>query len=280
VKQGVNAQMIMNRLRPFARPDREVVLSGTTQLGFDGVRLFTITGNVSVDKALIDMPPFPPPSLDNDVHLAKPVSAGNNQAQAYVAYVTQVDLNLDLGNNFRFKGQGADVYMTGNVRLNSESDNPEIRANGTVRITRGTYLFYGQTLTVQRGLVTFAGPMDDPSINILASRNISTTEVGVEVSGTLADTRARLQSTPDMPDEEKLAWLLFGRSMTSVRLREQRVCCSVPIKDVKLPSVLASTASMWARLVTKQMALRGLMWGWANNSQIVLVLPMNRGLIR
>ena len=54
--------------------------------------------------------------------------------------------------------------------------------------------------------------MDDPSINILASRNISTTEVGVEVSGTLADTRARLQSTPDMPDEEKLAWLLFGRS--------------------------------------------------------------------
>ena len=212
VKQGVNAQMIMNRLRPFARPDREVVLSGTTQLGFDGVRLFTITGNVSVDKALIDMPPFPPPSLDNDVHLAKPVSAGNNQAQADVAYVTQVDLNLDLGNNFRFKGQGADVYMTGNVRLNSESDNPEIRANGTVRITRGTYLFYGQTLTVQRGLVTFAGPMDDPSINILASRNISTTEVGVEVSGTLADTRARLQSTPDMPDEEKLAWLLFGRS--------------------------------------------------------------------
>jgi translocation and assembly module TamB len=121
-------------------------------------------------------------------------------------------LNLNLGNSFRFKGQGADVYMAGNVRLRSELDNPEIRANGTVKITRGTYLFYGQTLTVQRGLVTFAGPIDDPSINILASRSINTTEVGVEVSGTLADTRARLHSNPDMPDEEKLAWLLFGRS--------------------------------------------------------------------
>ena len=65
---------------------------------------------------------------------------------------------------------------------------------------------------MQRGLVTFLGPMDDPSINILATRNINTTEIGVEVSGTLADTRARLTSSPDMPDEEKLAWMLFGRS--------------------------------------------------------------------
>ncbi|MBS1174521.1 MAG: tamB [Burkholderiaceae bacterium] len=212
VKQGVNAQMTMNHLRPFARPDREVVLSGTTQLAFDGVRLFTITGNVSVDKALIDMPPFPPPSLGGDVHLAQSATTAKNQGKTDVAYATQVDLNLDLGNNFRFKGQGADVYMAGNVRLHSESDNPEIRANGTVKITRGTYLFYGQTLTVQRGLVTFAGPIDDPSINILANRNINSTEVGVEVSGTLADTRVRLNSNPDMPDEEKLAWMLFGRS--------------------------------------------------------------------
>ena len=212
VKQGVNAKMIMSHLRPFARPDREMVLSGTTQLSFDGVRLFSITGNVAVDKALIDMPPFPPPSLGNDVHLAQPVTAARKQSQADVPYVTQVDLNLDLGNNFRFKGQGADIYMVGNVRLHSESDNPEIRANGTVKITRGTYLFYGQPLTVQRGLVTFAGPIDDPSINILATRNINTTEVGVEVSGTLADTRVRLNSNPDMPDEEKLAWMLFGRS--------------------------------------------------------------------
>jgi translocation and assembly module TamB len=138
------------------------------------------------------------------------------QSKADVAYTTQVDLNLDLGNSFRFKGQGADVYMAGNLRLHSEADDPEIHANGTVKITRGTYVFYGQTLTVQRGLVTFAGPIDDPSINILATRSIGTTEVGVEVSGTLADTRARLSSNPDMPDEEKLAWMLFGRSTSDL----------------------------------------------------------------
>lgn len=296
-QQGVNASLSMFALRPFARPDREVVLSGVTQLGFDGINQFTMSGQVNVDKALIDMPPFPPPSLGNDVRVvygppptselegvfkqtkptqaertanltlnsgasnlglssdvqvqsssvgrsqsvsvptraAKPSASGTRTKSAPVvagavnpatknparsdastkpqaAYVAVVDLDLNLGDQFRFKGQGADVLMTGHVKLRSTPANPDIQANGTVKISKGTYLFYGQTLTIQRGLVTFLGPLDDPSVNILANRTINSTEVGVEVSGTLADTRARLVSSPEMPDEEKLAWMLFGRS--------------------------------------------------------------------
>lgn len=304
-QQGVNATMKMDHLRPFARPDREVVLSGAAQLGFDGQRLFSVKGDITVDRGLIDMPPTFPPSLGSDVHFVaaqsgasappatltsptqttpsstkptasaleistptlandvhiQPSSAGNSATAAgdkattvaphpqtkttiakkptsphstvgasdsapphaattnnhgkttlNPAYAFATDVNLDFGRNFRFKGHGADVFMTGQLRVHSEADNPELRVNGTVRIARGTYLFYGQTLTVQRGLVTFSGPMDDPSINIAATRTIEATEVGAEISGTLANTRVRLTSNPDMPDEEKLAWLLFGRS--------------------------------------------------------------------
>lgn len=208
-KQGVKATMVMNQLRPFARPDREVELSGTTDLGFDGVRVFSIKGNVKVDKAFIDLPPTRAPELDNDVRF---VQAPDTKAQQKKVYVTETDINLDLGKNFRFKGRGADVYLGGVLRVHSGVDYPELRANGVVQIVRGTYIFYGQTLVVQRGLVTFSGPIDDPSLNIMATRVAGPTEVGVELNGTLADPRARLISNPDMPDEEKLAWLLFGRS--------------------------------------------------------------------
>ena len=207
--QGVKATMVMNQLRPFARPDREVVLSGTADLGFDGVRVFSIKGNIKVDKAFIDLPPTRAPELDNDVRF---VQAPGTKAKAERAYVTETDINVNLGDRFRFKGSGADVYLGGVLRVHSSADYPELRANGTVQITRGTYIFYGQTLTVQRGLVTFTGPLDDPSLNIMATRVAGSTEVGVELNGTLADPRARLTSNPDMPDEEKLAWLLFGRS--------------------------------------------------------------------
>ena len=207
--QGVKATMVMNQLRPFARPDREVVLSGTADLGFDGVRVFSIKGNIKVDKAFIDLPPTRAPELDNDVRF---VQAPGTKAKVERAYVTETDINVNLGDRFRFKGSGADVYLGGVLRVHSSADYPELRANGTVQITRGTYIFYGQTLTVQRGLVTFTGPLDDPSLNIMATRVAGSTEVGVELNGTLADPRARLTSNPDMPDEEKLAWLLFGRS--------------------------------------------------------------------
>ena len=209
--RGVKATMVMNQLRPFARPDREVVLSGTADLGFDGDRIFSIKGNVKVDKAFLDLPPTMAPSLDSDVRFAQ-APGSKAQAKAHKTYITETDINLDLGPRFRFKGRGADVYLGGILRVQSSADNPELRAHGTVQITRGTYIFYGQTLTVQRGLVTFSGPIDDPSLNILATRIAGSTEVGVELNGTLADPRARLTANPDMPDEEKLAWLLFGRS--------------------------------------------------------------------
>ena len=36
--------------------------------------------------------------------------------------------------------------------------------------------------------------------------------VGVQVSGTARAPRVRLYSDPDMPDAEKLSWLVLGRS--------------------------------------------------------------------
>ena len=149
------------------------------------------------------------------------------KGQAFVAdgerlgIIPQIDMVLELGNDFRFKGQGADVKLLGEVRLKTEarvgeSKQSNLRATGVVRVDQGYYKFYGQNLTVERGQITFQGPVDDPALNIRAVRTVGTNEVGVEVTGTLANPSARLVSTPDMPDEEKLSWLLFGRSSSTL----------------------------------------------------------------
>ena len=41
-------------------------------------------------------------------------------------------------------------------------------------------------------------------------------EAGVEVLGTVARPKVRLVSTPDVPDSEKLAWLVLGRGRGDV----------------------------------------------------------------
>jgi translocation and assembly module TamB len=54
-------------------------------------------------------------------------------------------------------------------------------------------------------------------LNILALRKNQTVEAGVEVSGTALAPQAKLVSTPNVPDTEKLSWLLFGRGLEGGR---------------------------------------------------------------
>lgn len=223
----LTAQVTMDKLRPFVRVDRQLVLSGQAELGYDGGNQLSIKGRVRADKALIDMPPTLPPSLGDDVVVCSSdpnksrrcnlnMADSNSEARVQrIGLIPTIDLTLDLGRDFRFKGQGADVKLVGSVNLSSVEGSP-LRTTGVVRVDSGTYKFYGQTLTVERGIVTFQGPLDDPALNVFATRTIDTVEVGVELTGTLADSKARLISTPEMPDEEKLSWLLFGRSASTL----------------------------------------------------------------
>ncbi len=58
----------------------------------------------------------------------------------------------------------------------------------------------------------FNGAYDNPSLNILAIRPQLTQRVGVQVTGTALLPRIRLYADPELPEAEKLAWLVLGRS--------------------------------------------------------------------
>ena len=84
-------------------------------------------------------------------------------------------------------------------------------AKGTVRAVRGTYTAFGQKLALERGSLIFAGPIDNPTLDIRAMRRISAVEAGVEVAGTLNSPFVRVVSEPPMPENEALSWLVLGR---------------------------------------------------------------------
>src|SRR5690606_4443904 len=73
------------------------------------------------------------------------------------------------------------------------------------------FSIYGQTLVVDHGAVTFQGPLDDPLLDIVAIRKGLQVEAGVQISGTARDPIITLVSYPDVPDVEKISWLLLGR---------------------------------------------------------------------
>lgn len=222
---NLTALITADRVQLLADPSRQLTLSGQAQIANVSQRL-QVNGKFRVDQALISLPDKAAPVLGEDVVVAlpagrsKPASGMGPPVPVPVPAAgpgsgsllpPKVDLRIDLGDNFRFKGTGADIFLAGELEVRSGPGQPA-QAYGTVRIVRGDYEAFGAKLAIERGILSFQGRLDNPSINILAMRRNQSVPAGVEVTGTAQQPRLALVSEPALAEEEKLSWLVFGRA--------------------------------------------------------------------
>jgi translocation and assembly module TamB len=210
-------QLVAERFRLLGRIDRRIVASGNAQLRLDRDTL-QLDGKFGVDEGLFDFSKTTAPGLDSDVIVARAASApgagGRDPraaAQAMPAPMrnAQVDLAVSLGDKLHIRGRGLDAFLRGDLRLSTPGGRPAL--NGTVRAANGTYVAYAQRLVIERGEVIFTGAPDNPRVDILAVRPNLDVRVGVAVTGLLSSLHARLFSEPEMPEMDKLSWLMLGR---------------------------------------------------------------------
>jgi translocation and assembly module TamB len=217
-KTGVDLKLVANKLEVLSRPDRTVVVSGEATLVRDASR-FALEGKFNADRALIELAPQGRPTISDDVVVLGRTPPGE-KVKKESAQPLVVDLTAGLGDEFRLRGKGVDATLGGSLRVRRTGDDPP-RVNGAIRVVSGTYSAYGQKLTIDRGTLTFSGPYDNPSLDILAVRkppngeqpSETNVEAGVEVRGTALRPVAKLVSTPTVPDSEKLSWLVLGHGM-------------------------------------------------------------------
>ncbi|MFM0170186.1 translocation/assembly module TamB domain-containing protein [Paraburkholderia sediminicola] len=215
----LTASIVADKLELFAAPDRNLSLSGSASVANAGAQGgMAINGKFVVDHALFDMPEQSAPKLGDDVVVVRPDGSVAGERPRPVPgtnkpigpFAPRANIDISLGNNFRFRGQGADLGLTGTITAMSAPNLP-LRAVGNVRVTPGsTYTAFGRKLNIENGFFTFNGPVANPGINILAMRRNQQVEAGVQVTGTVQYPTAKLVSEPNVPDNEKLSWLLFG----------------------------------------------------------------------
>jgi translocation and assembly module TamB len=128
--------------------------------------------------------------------------------------LANVNVQVDLGEDFRLQGMGIDTRLAGVLTLTAKGPLTEMPSLvGRVRTEGGTFRAYGQQLIIQRGFINFSGQISNPTLDIVALRPNYTSDqrVGVQVMGTALLPRVRLYSEPALPDNQTLAWLLLGR---------------------------------------------------------------------
>ncbi|MDO8286270.1 MAG: translocation/assembly module TamB domain-containing protein [Rhodoferax sp.] len=203
-------------LRVSTRSDRRLVVSGQVSAQLADARL-AISGTLKAMEALLILPDDSTPRLGDDVRVRGPQTSTAPTPAAPtptgVRVVPNVAITLDLGDNFEVRGRGLNTRLAGSLELRSNADTKQVpRLTGLLRTVRGTYKAYGQQLAIEEGVLRFSGPLDNPSLDILALRPNLQQRVGVQVQGTALAPVVRLYADPDLPDSEKLAWLVLGRS--------------------------------------------------------------------
>jgi len=194
----------LNRLALVKMPAQLLEVSGNGRMLLEG-NTATLTGSIRADRGLIEVREWDRPRLSEDVVIVGREKAPPEERSSRL----RLDLDLDLGDDFRVKGAGLDARLQGNVQV--RSDDGVMKAKGVVRVAEGHYTAYGQQLKIERGALLFDGPLSNPVLDILAIRKNQAVEAGVAISGTALSPRTKLVSNPPVPDQEKLSWLVLGQ---------------------------------------------------------------------
>jgi translocation and assembly module TamB len=205
------------RLELLARPDRHLILSGSGDVS-SAENHMQLRAKLKADRGLIELPKGGGPQLSDDVVVLGRAEASAAADQKPAARV-DLDLELDLGDNFYLKGHGLDAQLAGAIKLAS-SAGAVPSARGSIRVVKGAYAAYGQRLDIERGILNFQGPIDNPGLNILALRKNQAVEAGVAVTGTAQAPRVTLASNPVVRDSEKLSWLVLGHGTDDTSAEE------------------------------------------------------------
>lgn len=230
LRSDVRAQA--RALRASLRADRRLVVSGAVRARTEGPRL-SVQGALRADQALFVLPDETAPSLGSDVVIVRPQAAAAQRAAAEANTSPQaappasdtgtaqreqdIEVDFDMGDDFRLQGRGLATRLAGTLTLRSVNAKPGAppRVTGELRTVSGSYRAYGQALDIERGVLRFSGAYDNPALDVLAIRPYISQRVGVQITGSALSPRIRLFAEPELPDAEKLAWLVLGRGAAS-----------------------------------------------------------------
>ena len=206
-------------LQVQVRADRQLSISGPVRAQLQQGQI-SLRGRLTADRATIILPDESAPSLGSDVVVrsaatdrAQAQESAKAGAQAQTAKPPDIALTLNLGKDFALSGHGITTRLTGEIDIQSSTTpGAPPRVTGEVQTQQGRYRAWGQMLDVETGLIRFNGPYNNPSLDILALRPNISVRAGVQVTGSALAPRVKLYSDPELPDAEKLSWVVLGRS--------------------------------------------------------------------
>jgi translocation and assembly module TamB len=200
-----------------------------------------LSGKISLGRTVITVPEKLPASLST-LDVRHKNAPGDVIAQQEAIRPAQaegsggggginLDLAIDAPQQIFIQGRGLDAELGGSIRLVGSSASPQ--ATGQFTLRRGRLSILGKRLTFTEGTLSFAGSLI-PYLDLTAESSATDATVTVLVSGLATNPKFTFSSIPMLPEDEVLARLIFGRSMSNLS----------PLQIAQLASAAAQLAGV------------------------------------
>jgi len=208
----VDLRLTAHQARPLASDLLTATLDADLTLRGQAATRLDAGGHVLVRRANINIPDSFPPSvavLDVRQPGQKP------PPPASPGPVIGLDLTVDAPGQIFVRGHGLDAELGGRLHAGGTAAAPQI--SGGFDLRRGAFSLAGTTLKFTRGRVGFNGTgvtgKIDPTLDFQADSTSGNVTATLKVTGYADAPKIGLSSSPELPQDEVLAHLLFGQSV-------------------------------------------------------------------
>lgn len=143
-----------------------------------------------------------------------------------------LDINIDAPRGVFVRGSGLNLELSLDAKARGSLGAPNL--TGLAKVYRGEYEYGGRSFVFDdSGTIVLSSNPNNIRLNLVAERQDNNLTAKITISGTAADPKVKLSSTPELPQDEILAQVLFGRSRAQL----------TPLETVQLAANLANLAS-------------------------------------
>ncbi|WP_145640612.1 translocation/assembly module TamB domain-containing protein [Neorhizobium alkalisoli] len=176
-------------------------------------------GRVTLTKASITVPAKLPTSLASvDIRhrnapadVLKQMEEIRPKSASGASDPIALDLQIEAPNGIFVRGRGIDAELGGGLTIKGNAVAPAI--SGGFDMRRGRIVILAKRLDFESGKITFGGGLV-PILDLKANTTSSQTTITVNVTGVANDPDITFSSSPALPQDEVLARLIFGQSMS------------------------------------------------------------------
>jgi translocation and assembly module TamB len=134
------------------------------------------------------------------------------------AWLINLDVNVVIGNDLRFRGFGANARVDGGLQI-SQRGTGGLMATGVISLEPNAKVdAYGQELILSRSNIVFKGSLLEPKLDIEADKIIDSRTVGLIITGAANNPKITTWNNAGLTDQETYSAILTGYISTTSNL--------------------------------------------------------------